>query len=67
VSLLRNKAADFIFGTKLKKKFIFRFDVVPPFLTKAEKEVWLKELTNVALASDAFFPFRDNIDRAKQV
>jgi phosphoribosylaminoimidazolecarboxamide formyltransferase / IMP cyclohydrolase len=42
-----------------------RFEVVPAFLTRAQKEDWLKELKNVALASDAFFPFRDNIDRAK--
>lgn len=38
----------------------------PPLLTEAEKESWLKRLDKVALASDAFFPFRDNIDRAYQ-
>ena len=36
----------------------------PPPITEAEKEAWLEELDNVALSSDAFIPFRDNIDRA---
>ncbi|CAH2071557.1 unnamed protein product, partial [Iphiclides podalirius] len=38
----------------------------PAPLTQAEIEAWLKKLDKVALASDAFFPFRDNIDRAVQ-
>lgn len=29
-----------------------------------EKQEWLKALKDVTLGSDAFFPFRDNIDRA---
>lgn len=36
----------------------------PERLTKEEKKEWLKGLKNVTLGSDAFFPFRDNIDRA---
>ncbi|MBR6571456.1 MAG: phosphoribosylaminoimidazolecarboxamide formyltransferase, partial [Clostridia bacterium] len=32
--------------------------------TKEEKKAWLAQLTDVALGSDAFFPFADNIDRA---
>ncbi len=39
----------------------------PPQLTEDERCAWIKQLTGVALSSDAFFPFRDNIDRAKQV
>lgn len=39
---------------------------IPDRLTKEEKTAWLSNLTNVALGSDAFFPFRDNIDRAAQ-
>jgi phosphoribosylaminoimidazolecarboxamide formyltransferase/IMP cyclohydrolase len=39
---------------------------IPERLTKEEKAAWLSNLTNVALGSDAFFPFRDNIDRATQ-
>lgn len=37
---------------------------VPQRLSAEEKEEWLKGLKNVSLGSDAFFPFRDNIDRA---
>ena len=36
----------------------------PPELTAEEKRAWLANLQGVALASDGFFPFRDNIDRA---
>lgn len=37
---------------------------IPQRLTKEEKEEWLSKLQGVTLGSDAFFPFRDNIDRA---
>lgn len=40
------------------------FTVQPNLLTKAEKQEWLATLTDVALGSDAFFPFGDNIERA---
>ena len=36
----------------------------PEPLTVAEKTQWLSQLTDVALGSDAFFPFGDNIERA---
>ncbi|AWI05326.1 phosphoribosylaminoimidazolecarboxamide formyltransferase [Clostridium drakei] len=39
---------------------------IPDRLTKEEKNTWLSNLTGVSLGSDAFFPFRDNIDRAAQ-
>ena len=42
------------------------FEVVPKRLSPQEKRAWLDGLKDVALASDAFFPFRDNIDRARQ-
>ncbi|GBP65302.1 Bifunctional purine biosynthesis protein ADE17 [Eumeta japonica] len=38
----------------------------PPLLTEQDREDWIKKMDKVALASDAFFPFRDNIDRAVQ-
>ncbi len=40
------------------------FTEKPEELTREEKKAWLKKLTGVALGSDAFFPFSDNIDRA---
>lgn len=36
----------------------------PEPLTKEEKKEYLSKITGVALGSDAFFPFSDNIDRA---
>lgn len=42
------------------------FEEMPVQLTKEEKAKWLKDLKGVSLGSDAFFPFRDNIDRAAQ-
>lgn len=35
-------------------------------LTHDEKLQWCKQLTNVSLSSDAFFPFRDNIDQCSK-
>ena len=40
------------------------FTEKPEELTKEEKKEWLSQMTDVALGSDAFFPFPDNIDRA---
>ena len=40
------------------------FEVKPPVFTREEKREWLSKNDNVALASDAFFPFADNIERA---
>ncbi len=42
------------------------FTTLPERLTSAEKRDWLNGMRGVSLASDAFFPFRDNIDRAQQ-
>ncbi|MFJ7994451.1 phosphoribosylaminoimidazolecarboxamide formyltransferase [Peribacillus frigoritolerans] len=42
------------------------FQEVPERLSKSEKQQWLKRLKEVSYASDAFLPFRDNLDRAAQ-
>ena len=42
------------------------FTVQPAPLTADEKKAWLSKVTNVALGSDAFFPFGDNIERARR-
>ena len=40
------------------------FKVKPEVFTREEKRAWLDKLTDVALGTDAFFPFGDNIERA---
>jgi phosphoribosylaminoimidazolecarboxamide formyltransferase/IMP cyclohydrolase len=40
------------------------FRQVPQRLSADEKQAWLQGLSGVALGSDGFIPFRDNIDRA---
>ena len=40
------------------------FKVKPEVFTREEKRAWLDKLTDVALGSDAFFPFGANIERA---
>ena len=40
------------------------FTEQPSVFTREEKRAWLDQMTGVALGSDAFFPFGDNIERA---
>jgi phosphoribosylaminoimidazolecarboxamide formyltransferase/IMP cyclohydrolase len=40
------------------------FNTVPEPFSREEKQAWLARFNGVALSSDAFIPFRDNIDRA---
>merc|ERR1719464_1033948 len=47
--------------------WVKNFDNPPPALTAEEKAAFLKELSGVTIASDAFFPFRDSIDHASQL
>ena len=42
------------------------FKVKPEVFTREEKKEWLAKNTEVCLGSDAFFPFGDNIERAKK-
>lgn len=42
------------------------FTETPTRLTAEEKRAWLDQFSGVTLGSDAFFPFRDSIDRARQ-
>ncbi|HIR40790.1 MAG TPA: phosphoribosylaminoimidazolecarboxamide formyltransferase [Candidatus Egerieicola pullicola] len=44
----------------------FAFTQQPEPLTREEKKEWLSKLTDVSLGSDAFFPFGDNIERARK-
>ncbi|VEU21701.1 DEKNAAC102582 [Brettanomyces naardenensis] len=47
-----------------KSEYESKFAVVPKPLTEEERNEWLSKLTDVAVSSDAFFPFPDNIHRA---
>lgn len=42
------------------------FKVKPDVFTPEEKRAWLDKAHDIALGSDAFFPFSDNIERAKK-
>jgi len=42
------------------------YETVPSLLTDEDRAEWKGKLSGVALGSDAFFPFRDNVDRARQ-
>ena len=42
------------------------FTTRPEPLTAAEKKEWLAQVSGVCLGSDAFFPFGDNIERARR-
>ena len=42
------------------------FTEKPEVFTKEEQKEWLSKCTGVALGSDAFFPFGDNIERARK-
>lgn len=42
------------------------FKTKPPVFTREEKRAWLDRMQDVTLGSDAFFPFSDNIERARK-
>ncbi|MGF9715148.1 phosphoribosylaminoimidazolecarboxamide formyltransferase [Paenibacillus sp. JMULE4] len=42
------------------------FEEVPARLSREEKREWLNKLQGVSYGSDAFLPFRDNLDRASR-
>ncbi|MCL2201395.1 MAG: phosphoribosylaminoimidazolecarboxamide formyltransferase [Oscillospiraceae bacterium] len=42
------------------------FTVKPPVFTREERQRWVSAATEISLGSDAFFPFGDNIERAKR-
>ncbi|EER35634.1 bifunctional purine biosynthesis protein ADE17 [Candida tropicalis MYA-3404] len=47
-----------------KSEYESKFAEIPEPLTAEERKEWLGKLSNVALSSDAFFPFPDNVYRA---
>lgn len=49
------------------EQFHTMFKNPPPALSETEKTTFMKSLSDVSLASDAFFPFRDSIDHAAKL
>ncbi|XP_043251210.1 bifunctional purine biosynthesis protein ATIC [Colletes gigas] len=41
------------------------YEEVPQKLSENDRSEWIKKADNVVVSSDAFFPFRDNVDRAR--
>jgi phosphoribosylaminoimidazolecarboxamide formyltransferase/IMP cyclohydrolase len=66
----RNNAVDLFLEDELspaeEKDWLGHFDEPPRRLDREEKRSFLSHQQGVSLASDAFFPFRDNVDRAAQ-
>jgi phosphoribosylaminoimidazolecarboxamide formyltransferase/IMP cyclohydrolase len=44
----------------------FAFTEKPEPLTREEKDAWLAQMKGISVGSDAFFPFGDNIERARK-
>ena len=67
---VRNNAIDLYvldeIGVVERPSWEALFEKVPALLTDEERQEWLQQLQNVAVSSDAFFPFRDNIDRLQR-
>lgn len=66
----RNNAIDHFLLEELTEAetaaWLQAFTEPPVRLTAVEKRQWLNTLQDVALSSDAYFPFRDNVDRASR-
>ncbi|MFO7697533.1 MAG: phosphoribosylaminoimidazolecarboxamide formyltransferase [Anaerolineae bacterium] len=66
----RNNAIDLFFSDELTRAeqtaWEAAFEVVPTRLSLAARREWLDGVDGVALSSDAYFPFRDSIDRASR-
>ncbi len=66
----RNNAIDLYLEEGLsaaeEKAWLECFERPPARLDAAARRAWIARLQGVSLASDAFFPFRDNLDRASQ-
>nr|CAD7424698.1 unnamed protein product [Timema monikensis] len=67
---ISNAIDNFVNGTVGKDmdydSWAAMYETTPAQFTDQDRKEWTAKLTNVALGSDAFFPFRDNIDRARQ-
>jgi phosphoribosylaminoimidazolecarboxamide formyltransferase / IMP cyclohydrolase len=66
----RNNAIDLYFMEDLspaeEAAWEHCFSVAPKRLSASEQRAWLDQVRGVALSSDAYFPFRDSVDRAQR-
>ena len=63
IDIYLSDEAEDVLGDDVWKQF---FAVRPEPFTTEEKKAYLSKITGVSLGSDAFFPFSDNIERAKK-
>ncbi len=63
IDLYISKRSEEVLGDGVWRQY---FTVKPDALTEDEKEAYLSKLSGISLASDAFFPFGDNIERARR-
>lgn len=61
--LLQDDATDYFEDKNNYENMLIK---KPAILTKQEKLLWISKMSGVSLSSDAFFPFGDNIDRARK-
>ena len=54
-------------GDMSRAQFLRLLETAPDELTDDQRRDWLGQLRGVAVSSDAFFPFEDNVHRARQV
>ena len=62
----RDNAIDVYISDDAEDVWAETFTRRPEPLTREEKRAWLDKVTGVCLGSDAFFPFGDNIERARR-
>ena len=63
IDIYLSDESEDVLGDDVWKKY---FAVRPEPFTKEEQKAYLSKITGVSLGSDAFFPFSDNIERAKK-
>lgn len=63
IDIYLSDEAEDVLGDDVWKKY---FAVRPEPFTKEEQKAYLSKITGVSLGSDAFFPFSDNIERARK-
>lgn len=63
IDLYISKRSEEVLGDGVWQQY---FTVKPAALSEDEKEAYLSKLSGISLASDAFFPFGDNIERARR-